>query len=43
MKKGLISMGILAGFLLSILVVSGVFAKDVITLDVALWKGDIHP
>lgn len=32
MKKGLISMGILAGFLLSILMVSGVFAKDVVEL-----------
>jgi hypothetical protein len=39
MKKGLISMGILAGFLLSILVVSGAFAqKEVITLDVPYGK-----
>ncbi len=30
MKRRLISFGILAGFLLSILMVSGVFAKDVI-------------
>ena len=30
MKKGLISMGILAGFLLSILMATGVFAKDVV-------------
>jgi hypothetical protein len=30
MRKGLISMGILAGFVLSILMVSGVFAKDVV-------------
>jgi len=28
MKKGLISMGILAGFLLSVLMVSGVFAQE---------------
>ncbi|MEW6374308.1 MAG: cytochrome c3 family protein [Thermodesulfobacteriota bacterium] len=34
MKKGLISIGILAGFLLSILVVTGVFAaKDVIEFN----------
>ena len=44
MKKGLISMGILAGFLLSILVVSGVFAqKDVVAYRSCLWEGDIHP
>jgi hypothetical protein len=30
MKKGLISIGILVGFVLSILMVSGVFAKDVV-------------
>lgn len=30
MRKGLISIGIIAGFLLSILMVSGVFAKDVV-------------
>ena len=35
MRKGLISIGILAGFLLSILMVTGAFAqKDVITFDV---------
>jgi hypothetical protein len=38
MKKGLISMGILAGFLLSILMVSGVFAKDVIEFNPAYGK-----
>jgi hypothetical protein len=38
MKKGLISMGILAGFLLSILVVSGVFAKDVVVYNPAFGK-----
>ena len=39
MKKGLISVGILAGFLLSILMVSGVFAaKDVVTFDVPYGK-----
>jgi hypothetical protein len=39
MKKGLISIGILAGFLLSILMVTGAFAaKDVITLDVPYGK-----
>jgi hypothetical protein len=30
MKKGLISMGALIGFLLSIMMVTGVFAKDVV-------------
>lgn len=30
MKKGLISIGIIAGFLLSIMIASGVFAKDVV-------------
>ena len=39
MKKGLLSMGILAGFVLSILMVSGAFAaKDVITFDVPQGK-----
>ncbi|MDI7260485.1 MAG: cytochrome c3 family protein [Thermodesulfobacteriota bacterium] len=38
MKKGLISMGILAGFFLSLLVVSGVFAKDVIQYNVPYGK-----
>jgi hypothetical protein len=39
MKKGLISVGILTGFLLSILMVSGVFAaKDVVTFDVPYGK-----
>ncbi len=39
MKKGLISIGILAGFLLSILMVTGAFAaKDVITFDVPYGK-----
>jgi len=39
MKKGLISIGILAGFLLSILMVTGAFAaKDVITFDVSYGK-----
>jgi hypothetical protein len=31
MKRSLIGIGILAGFLLSVLMVTGVFAKDVIT------------
>jgi hypothetical protein len=30
MKKGLISMGVLIGFLLSVMMVTGVFAKDVV-------------
>jgi len=39
MKKGLISIGILAGFLLSILMVSGAFAaKDEMTFDVPYGK-----
>ena len=38
MKKGLISIGILAGFLLSILMVSGVFAKDVVEYNPAYGK-----
>ena len=39
MRKGLISIGILAGFLLSILMVTGVFAaKDVVTFDVPYGK-----
>jgi hypothetical protein len=38
MKKGLISMGILASFLLSILMVSGVFAKDVVEYNPAYGK-----
>src|SRR3990170_8040456 len=38
MKKGLISMGILAGFLLSILMVSDVFAKDVVEYNPAYGK-----
>ncbi len=39
MKKRLISLGILAGFLFSILMVTGVFAaKDVITFDVPYGK-----
>lgn len=33
MKKGLISTGVLAGFILSLLMVSGAFAKDVVTYD----------
>jgi hypothetical protein len=43
MRKGLISIGILAGFLLSILMVTGVFAaKDVITFDVSYGKVTFH-
>jgi protein-arginine kinase activator protein McsA len=39
MRKGLISMGVLVGFLLSILMVTGAFAqKEVITLDVPYGK-----
>ena len=38
MKKGLISIGILAGFLLSILMVSGIFAKDVVELNPSYGK-----
>jgi hypothetical protein len=39
MRKGLISIGILAGFLLSILMVTGAFAqKDVVTFDVPYGK-----
>jgi hypothetical protein len=38
MKKGLISAGILAGFLLAILMVSGVFAKDVVEYNPAYGK-----
>jgi len=39
MRKGLISIWILAGFILSILMVSGVFAqKDVLTFDVRYGK-----
>jgi hypothetical protein len=38
MKKGLISMGILVGFLLSILMVSGIFAKDVVEYNPAYGK-----
>jgi hypothetical protein len=38
MRKGLISMGILACFLLSILMVSGVFAKDVIEYNPSYGK-----
>lgn len=38
MKKGLISIGVLAGFILSLLMVSGAFAKDVVTYDVPYGK-----
>ncbi len=38
MKKGLISIGVLAGFILSLLMVSGAFAKEVITYDVPYGK-----
>jgi hypothetical protein len=39
MKKGLISVGVLGGFLLSILMVTGAFAaKDEITFDVSYGK-----
>jgi len=38
MRKGLISLGILACFLLSILMVSGVFAKDVIEYNPSYGK-----
>ena len=38
MKRGLISIGILAGFLFSLLLVSGVFAKDVVEFNPAYGK-----
>jgi hypothetical protein len=38
MKRGLISIGILAGFLFSLLLVSGVFAKDVVEFSPAYGK-----
>jgi len=38
MKKGILSLAILAGFLLSVLMVSGVFAKDQIVYDVSYGK-----
>jgi hypothetical protein len=38
MKKGLISIGVLTGFLFSLMMVSGVFAKDVVTYDVSYGK-----
>jgi hypothetical protein len=38
MKKGLISIGVLAGFILSLLMVSGAFAKEVVTYDVPYGK-----
>ena len=38
MKKGLISIGVLAGFILSLLMVSGVFAKDVVEYNPAYGK-----
>lgn len=39
MKKGLISIGMIAGFLLSVLVATGAFAaKDVVTFDVPQGK-----
>ena len=39
MKKGLLSLAILAGFLLSVLMVSGAFAqKDTLTFDVPFGK-----
>ena len=38
MKKGLISMGILVGFMLSVLMVSGVFAKDVVEYNPSYGK-----
>jgi hypothetical protein len=38
MKKGLISIGILVGFVLSILMVSGVFAKDVVEFNPSYGK-----
>jgi hypothetical protein len=38
MKKGLISIGVLVGFVLSLLMVSGVFAKDVVTYEVPYGK-----
>ena len=38
MKKGLISIGILVGFVLSILMITGVFAKDVVEYNVPYGK-----
>jgi hypothetical protein len=38
MKKGLLSLTILAGFLLSVLMVSGAFAKDEVAFDVSYGK-----
>ena len=38
MKRGLISIGILAGFLFSLLLVSGGFAKDVVEFNPAYGK-----
>jgi hypothetical protein len=38
MRKGWISAGIVAGFLLSLLVVSGVFAKDVVEFNPSYGK-----
>ncbi len=38
MRKRLLSLAILAGFLLSVLMVSGVFAKDEIVFDASMGK-----
>lgn len=38
MKKGFVSIGVLAGFMLSLLMVSGAFSKDVITYEVPYGK-----
>lgn len=38
MKKVLISIGVLAGFMLSLLMISGAFAKDVVTYEVPYGK-----
>ena len=38
MRKGLISVGILAGFLLAMLVVTGAFAKDVVEFNPSYGK-----
>lgn len=38
MKKGLISTGVLVGFMLSLLMASGAFSKDVVTYEVPYGK-----
>lgn len=38
MKKGFVSIGVLVGFMLSLLMISGAFAKEVVTYDVPYGK-----